>query len=30
MKLLWIVPYTPNPVRVRSYQFLRTLASAWP
>lgn len=26
MKLLWIVPYTPNPIRVRSYQFLRTLA----
>ena len=27
MKLLWIVPYTPNPIRVRSYQFLRTLAA---
>jgi glycosyltransferase involved in cell wall biosynthesis len=27
MKLLWIVPYAPNPIRVRSYQFLRTLAA---
>ncbi len=27
MRLLWVVPYTPNPIRVRSYQFLRTLAA---
>ncbi len=27
MKLLWVVPYAPNPVRVRAYQFLHTLAA---
>lgn len=26
MKLLWVVPYAPNPIRVRPYEFLRTLA----
>jgi glycosyltransferase involved in cell wall biosynthesis len=26
MRILFIVPYTPNPIRVRPYQFIRTLA----
>lgn len=26
MKILYIVPYVPNPIRVRSYELLRTLA----
>lgn len=26
MKILFVVPYTPNPIRVRPYELLRTLA----
>ena len=26
MRILFIVPYSPNPIRVRPFEFLRTLA----